>query len=240
MNEIVNGDAMQLVKETPDSSIDLIVLDPDYQDWDKFIKEGLIEESIRVIKDSGNILCFTKQPFDYNLRIATNQYFRREIIWSFENGGAWVSKQMPLVSFQKIYWLVKSNDFYFNPRTGLDYSEKTKEFKRPVKVFGGYCEEGKEFVKNEDGVWLRDHLHYNKPNCGDIPAKPKELIDIFVKCFCPVGGTVLDLFSGSGVVSVVARETKRNSKGSEINPKRADDIKARLKEPIQMSIFDFM
>lgn len=240
MNEIINGDAMQLIKDTPDNSVDLVILDPDYQDWDRFIEQGLLTESIRVIKNSGNILCFTKQPFDYKLRIAANQYFRREIIWSFENGGAWVSKQMPLVSFQKIFWLVKGSDFYFNPRTGVEYSDNTREFKRTNKVFGGYNEEGKDFKKSDEGVWIRDHLHYNKPNCGEIPAKPKELIEIFVKCFCPIGGTVLDLFSGSGVVSVVAKESKRNSKGSEIDTKRANDIQNKLNEPTQMSIFDFL
>ena len=240
MNEIVHGDAMKLLKNTPDNSVDLIILDPDYQDWDKFIGDGIITESIRAIKESGNILCFTKQPFDYTLRIVTNQFFRREIIWSFENGGAWVSKQMPLVSYQKIYWLVKSGEFYFNPRTGVEYSNNTREFKRTNKVFGGYFEDGKDFKMSDEGVWLRDHLHYNKPNCGDIPAKPKELIEIFVKCFCPVGGTVLDLFSGSGIVSVVAKESRRNSKGSEINPERAKDIEQKLKEPLQMSIFDYL
>ena len=238
MNEIVNADAMEYIASLPSNSFDLVILDPNYEQWDEFLGKGILEQTMRVLKDSGNVICFTKQPFDYNLRIAVNPYFRREIIWSFENGGAWVSKQMPLVSFQKIYWLVKSKNFFFNPRTGVDYSPNTNNFQRTNKVFQGYCAEGQEFVKSEDGIWLRDHLHYNKPNCGAIPQKPKELIEIFLKCFCPEKGSVLDLFGGSGVVSLIAKENRLNSKSAELDKERAQSIQEKLDEPQQMTIFD--
>ena len=110
--EILNGDALQLM-EASGNAYDLIILDPDYQDWGYMIENGLIEKALELLNPDGNILLFTKQPFDYNLRIKINPWFRREIVWTFENGGAWVSKKMPLVSTQKIYWMVKSNDFYF-------------------------------------------------------------------------------------------------------------------------------
>ena len=238
MGEIKNIDAIEYIEEFEDS-IDLIILDPDYQDWKQMIKAGLIEKCVRALKDSGNILCFTKQPFDYDLRIAVKPWFRREIIWSFDNGGAWVSKKMPLVSFQKIYWLTKTEEFFFNPRTGIGYSRNTKDFKRANKVFGGYNEEGKQFVKSEQGVWIRDHLHYNKPNCGEIPQKPMELIKIFIKCFCPPRGNVLDLFSGSGIVPLIADEMGNDYYASEKDAKRYEDIKEHLTDK-QMNIWDMI
>ncbi len=238
MGEIRNIDAIKYV-DGFENSIDLIILDPDYQDWSEMIEKGLIEKSVRALKETGNILCFTKQPFDYELRIAVNPWFRREIIWSFENGGAWVSKKMPLVSFQKIYWLTKTDQFYFNPRTGVEYSDNTKDFKRANKVFGGWKDEGKQFSKSEDGIWLRDHLHYNKPSCGEIPQKPDQLIKIFMQCFCPKKGTVLDLFSGSGVVPKVADEMGNNYYASELDEKRCADIQEKLKDR-QFSIWDFV
>lgn len=239
MNNVFNLDAMEYLNDCQEESFDLIILDPNYEQWTEFIEKGIIEKSIALLKDTGNILCFTKQPFDYDLRIAVNDFFRREIVWTFENGGAWVSKKMPLVSFQKIYWLVKSNDFFFNPRTGLAYNENTIDFQRSKKVFGGYEEKGHKFEKSDEGIWLRDHLHYNKPNCGAIPQKPKELIEIFIKCFCPPGGTVLDLFGGSGIVSRIAQENNINSCCTEIDKERADKIKELLNDPIQMNLFDY-
>lgn len=203
----------------PDT-FDLAILDPDYQDWEKLLDKGLLTKVLKILKPSGNILCFTKQPFDYALTLASRPYFRREIVWTFDNGGAWCSPKMPLVSSQKIYWLVKSKSFYFNPRTGLPYSEGTRNFKRKSKVFGDYMAEGREFKQSEEGVWLRDHLHYNKPNSGRIPAKPQELIDILVRCFSPEGGYVLDPFAGTGTTIDAAERMNREIFASEIDEDR--------------------
>lgn len=218
--EIVCKDALEYMDCFEDDFFDLIVLDPDYQDWKKLLQKGIIEKSIQKIKKTGNIICFTKQPFDFDLRIAVNPYFRREITWTFENGGAWCSPKMPLVSTQKLFWLVKGKDFYFNPRTGIQYSKNTKNFKRSKKVFGDYEAEGRQFVKSEEGVWLRDHLHYNKPQCGKIPAKPKELIEIILRCFSPENGNVLDPFTGSGSIPLIAENMLRNAYACDIDEER--------------------
>ena len=218
--EIVCANAFDYLSTFEDNTFDLVILDPDYQCWDDFINRGLIQESMRVLKNSGNVLCFTKQPFDYTLRQAVNPWFRREIIWTFENGGAWCSSKMPLISTQKIYWLVKSKDFYFSPRTGVPYNESTRDFKRKIKVFGDYEVEGRSFKKSNDGVWIRDHLHYNKPNSGKIPAKPQDLIDILVRCFSPDGGLILDPFVGSGTTINAAEKLGRDVFACEILEER--------------------
>lgn len=215
LDKIYNGDCMEYLCDLDDESIDLTILDPNYNDWDDLCEQGLICQAVRVTKVTGNIVMFTKQPFDYNLRNEVDHIFRREIIWSFCNGGAWVSNRMPLVSFQKIYWCTLGKDFYFNPRTGVEYSGGTKDFKRATKVFEGYYSEGRQFTKSNDGIWLRDHLHYNKPNFGPIPAKPIELIKIIVRCFCPDGGIVLDPFMGSGTTAVAANMLDRHYIGFE-------------------------
>ncbi len=62
MCELVNCDAMQYLQMMDDSSADLIILDPDYNDWNDMIEKGLIKEAHRVCKKTGNILCFTKLP----------------------------------------------------------------------------------------------------------------------------------------------------------------------------------
>jgi DNA modification methylase len=233
-NKLLHGNAMELIADIDDHSIDLTILDPDYQDWDRLCEEGLICEAVRVTKLTGNIICFTKQPFDYELRNEVNHIFRREIIWTFSNGGAWVSKKMPLVSFQKIYWLTLTKDFYINVRTGLGYNKNTKSNKRANKVFGNYKAEGKEFEKSEEGTWIRDHYHFNKPHSGNIPAKPKELINIIVNSFCPKYGIVLDPFFGSGTTGDVCKELDREFIGFEINEKRVNGYNSKS---IQKTLF---
>jgi DNA modification methylase len=218
MIKTILGDSTEEILKISPNSVDLVILDPDYQNWGKLCNNGFIENILTLLKSSGNILCFTKQPFDFELRNKIDPIFRRELIWSFTNGGAWVSNKMPLVSFQKIYWCVSSKDFYINVRTGLDYSEGTGSFKRKNKVFENYNVPGKQFTKSDKGTWIRDHYHYNKPHTGKIPSKPEKLIEILVNCFCPEGGLVLDPFMGSGVIGKISKKLKRDYIGVEIQP----------------------
>jgi len=217
--KLILGNAMELIEDINDHSIDLTILDPNYQDWDELCENGLICQAVRVTKLTGNIICFTKQPFDFELRNEVNHIFRREIIWSFSNGGAWVSNKMPLVSFQKIFWLTLTKDFFIDVRTGLNYNESTKSMKRSSKVFGDWKSDGKQFEKSNDGTWIRDHYHFNKPHTGKIPQKPMELIKILIKCFSPENGIVLDPFFGSGIVGDVCDELNRNFIAFEIDEK---------------------
>ena len=117
----------------------------------------------------------------------------------------------------KIYWLTPTKDFFFQPRTGGAYNSKTKAFKRKEKVFGGYSKEGRNFQPSEEGVWMRDHYHFNKPLTGSTPSKPEELIRIFLRCLCPPGGVVLNPFSGSGVIERVCIKEGLNFIGFENN-----------------------
>jgi len=223
-NKLICGDSRELILDINDNSIDLIILDPDYQNWDDLCNVGFIEQCIRILKDSGNIICFTKQPFDFKLRNHIDPVFRREFVWTFSNGGAWVSNKMPLVSFQKIFWLIKSKQFYFNPRTGLNYNSSTKSMKRKNKVFDGYNEEGRNFELSDEGTWIRDHYHYNKPHTGKIPSKPQELMKTIINCFSPENGLVFDPFVGSGISYFLCNEMKRNFIGFEIEQKRINNI----------------
>lgn len=233
--KLINGDALVEMSLFDDKSFDLIVLDPDYQDWERMCREGLICQAVRLLKPNGNIICFTKQPFDFELRCEVNYMMRREIVWTFTNGGAWVSNNLPLVSFQKIYWCSPFDKPFFNPRTGENYSENTKAFKRANKVFGGYNEEGRDFIPSEDGTWLRDHIHENKPTCGAIPAKPTRLMQLLVKCFCPQDGSVFDPFMGSGVLFDICRAWQIQYTGIELDNDRYNDIQQRAKQP---TLFD--
>ena len=218
-------DAIDGITELEDQSVDLSILDPNYQDWSKLIDQGLIDLVMRKTKPQGSLIAFTRQPFDYDLRVKIHPFHRRTIIWSFTNGGAWVSKTLPLVSHQMVFWFSASKQPHINVRTGQAYSHNTRTFKRSSKVFGDWKQDGREFSPSSEGTWMRDHYHFNKPHKGKTPAKPDELARILINCLCPQGGLVLDPFAGSGVFCRIAQSIGRSFIGFENSPEAYDALK---------------
>lgn len=61
---------------------------------------------------------------------------------------------------------------------------------------------------------------------------PEKLAEFFVKSFCPPGGTVLDVFSGSGTTVAVAAKLGRVGIGMDIRPCQIELGKRRLVEAV--------
>jgi len=220
------SDAINLLESIKDESVDLIILDPYYNDWDKFIERGLINESLRCLKESGNLICFTQQPFDFNIRQQCVENFRREIIWNYSKRPKWVSKRLPLVYHQKILWFVKSKKkHFFNCRSGMEYSENTVFGNKGFMVFEGYKERLGHYEKHPNGVWLPDVLTFDKPfKTLHKGQKPIELIEVILRCFSPADGVVLDPFIGFGTTVYASQGSERKIIGGDIDDIYFQDI----------------
>ena len=84
--QLLNGDCLQLMKQIPNKSIDMILCDLPYGTtqckWDSVIPfEPLWEHYNRVIKDNGAIVLFSQSPFDKVLACSNLNLFRYEWIW---------------------------------------------------------------------------------------------------------------------------------------------------------------
>ena len=86
MIQLQNGDCLELMKDIPDKSIDLILCDLPYGltrcDWDiPLDMNSMWGEYKRIIKDNGAILLFSIQPFTSDLIQSNRKMFRYEIVW---------------------------------------------------------------------------------------------------------------------------------------------------------------
>ena len=68
MIELMQGDCLEVMKEIPDGSVDMVLADPPYGTtackWDSIIDLGLMWEQLnRVIKHNGAIVMTASQPF---------------------------------------------------------------------------------------------------------------------------------------------------------------------------------
>jgi site-specific DNA-methyltransferase (adenine-specific) len=66
---------------------------------------------------------------------------------------------------------------------------------------------------------------------------PDKLASDLIRCFCPMGGTVMDCFAGSGTTLVAAAKCERGYVGVEISPEFVGIINKRLDSEYQPDIF---
>lgn len=91
MIDIKQGDCLELMKDIPDKSIDMILCDLPYgttrNKWDSVIPlNKLWKQYERIIKDNGAMVLFSQMPFSAELVHSNLKLFKYEWIWEKDNG----------------------------------------------------------------------------------------------------------------------------------------------------------
>ena len=99
--ELYKGDCLELMKDIPDKSIDMILCDLPYGTtackWDNVIPfEPLWEQYNRIIKDNGAVVLFGSEPFSSYLRLSNIKNYKYDWVWNKKKGGNIMNlKQQP-------------------------------------------------------------------------------------------------------------------------------------------------
>lgn len=88
-------------------------------------------------------------------------------------------------------------------------------------------------IRNKRTVWTVATKPYPEAHFATYPP---ELIEPCILAGCPVGGTVIDPFAGSGTTLEVAARLGRNSIGIELNPNYISLIEKRVRQYREQSI----
>lgn len=129
-HKIICGDCLDVMKDIPDKSIDMILCDLPYGTtsckWDTIIPlEGLWKEYNRIIKDDRAIVLTASQPFTTTLISSNIKMFRYEWIWNkSQSGNPFLVKKQPL----KIH----ENVLVFNAKRYFPIKRKGK-----IRIKGG-------------------------------------------------------------------------------------------------------
>lgn len=221
-------DAVEILKQIPDSSIQLILIDPPYnldlEHWDTYDNylewaKTWIDEIYRVLSDSGNCVIFGGFQYQdlkkgdlleilHYTRHSTKLRFVNLIIWYYKNGMS--AHRFFANRHEEAIWLSKTKKYYFDlDSVRIPYNEETKKlYKKDKRLNPESVEKG----KNPTNVWEISRLNGNsKERVGHPTQKPVEVIRRFVRGLSYPGSTVLDFFAGSGTTGRVCIEEGRNS-----------------------------
>lgn len=170
-------------------------------------------------------------------------YLRQDIIWHKPNPMPESVRDRCTKAHEYIFMLTKSDRYFFDSEAiqepAIGAGGPKTEGRGPgnwgVKEIGlpgerrnhgrsAAVANGRE-TRNRRSVWTVT----TKPFKGaHFATFPPDLIEPCILAGCPVGGTVLDPFGGSGTTAGVALKHNRNAVLCELNPKYADIIPDRI------------
>lgn len=167
---------------------------------------------------------------------------RNEIIWHKPNCMPSSVEDRFTVDFEKVFFFVKSKKYYFeqileplSENTDIEYRQnlrKDKEYESKEPYEKNFPKSFNIQGKNKRTVWSITTKGFSEAH---FATYPEALVEPMVKSGCPMGGTVLDVFSGSGTTGRVAIDNGRNYIGIELNPEYIEIQKRRL---CQQSLFE--
>ena len=241
---LFHGDCLEIMKEIPDKSIDMILCDLPYgttrNKWDTIIDlELLWKQYERIIKDNGAIVLFAQTPFDKVLGASNLKLLRYEWIWNKILGtGHLNAKKMPMKQHENILIFYKKMPTY-NPqkRYGEPYHKTPSKTPSTTGTtssnYGKHISLGSTSNGERYPVSILEFSNANRTNRFHPTQKPVELLEYLIKTYTNEKEIVLDNCMGSGSTGVACINTNRNFIGIELEEKYFNIAKQRIEKAIQ-------
>lgn len=227
INKIILGDCLEVMKDIPDKSIDLVLTDPPYGvtglEWDNDKTEWM-NDILRISKKDSAIVVFGTQPFTSKIIYEYRKHFRYCWVWNKKiAGNPLIAKYQPLKIHEDI----------------IVFSKKTHSY-YPIMIQGTMRKKGggksnllsmqmSETVN--DNYYPTSILEFSNSKRGQHPTeKPVELIKYLVQTYSKENDLILDPFLGSGTTAVACKQLKRNFIGIEISEKYCEIARQRLRQ----------
>lgn len=237
LSYIKQGDCLELMKEIPDGSVDMILCDLPFQvtqnKWDKLIDtQTLWREYNRVIKHNGAILLFAIPPFSSIISNEAIYMFRYSWYWHKPHTGQLNAKRMPLKNVEEILVFYHKQPTY-NPQfsIGEPYTVNRKNYK------GSSCygSQKDHSTVNNGFRYPTQILDFKVEQGGGCKRlhptqKPIALCEYLIKTYTNEGEVVLDNCMGSGTTCIAAINTNRKYIGFELNQDYFEIAQRRIEE----------
>ena len=232
--EILLGDCLELMKDIPSGSIDMILCDLPYGTtackWDCVLPlEKIWIEYKRLIKPNGAIVLTASQPFTSVLTCSNLDWFKYEWIWLKNQGSNFATvKYQPMKEHESVLVFANGKTIYnpiMQPRT-KSAQERLKyditEYKGDKReVFGGLKDNGKNMSYNKDERNPASYQFFEvvPRHKGTLhpTQKPVALFEYLIKTYTNEDEVVLDFTMGSGSTGVACRNTNRKFIGIELD-----------------------
>lgn len=244
--ELYQGNCLDLMKNIPDKSVDMILCDLPYGTtackWDSIIDLALLwEQYNRIIKDNGAIVLFGQEPFSSNVRCSNLEMYRYDWKWKKQRPSNFqlmgyqcgrVTEDIMIFSKAKACYVKNGNIMTYNPQV----IKREKPRKANAKIYGDTSRNILHDYKTADNYKIYEYkqpinvLEFNTVEKNKIhpTQKPIELCEYLVKTYTSENDVILDNCMGSGTTGVACKNLNRKFIGIELDEKYFNIAKERI------------
>lgn len=226
--KLMHGDCLELMKQIPDQSIDMVLCDLPYgttqNKWDVIIPfDDMWREYERIC--SGALVLHASQPFTSALVMSNPDWFRYSWVWEKSAAtGHLNAKRMPMKLHEDVVVFSKVPAPY-NPQGLVPFNKVTKRGNNGGNFGASGNENFQEFTN-----YPRSILRFaSDPKPVHPTQKPVALAEYLIRTYTNSGDTVLDNCMGSGTTGVACANTGRNFIGIEMDDKYFSIAESRIK-----------
>src|SRR4030067_490191 len=239
LNQVFLKDVLDLLKELPDGSVDVIYGDPDYnvgvkygdksytKTFDEYIEWyiELARESLRVLKDTGNMFLINYPKQNAYLRVQYLDHACYDVcdyVWVYNTNVGHTPKRFTTAHRSILHCRKGANNKFFKDAVALPYKNPTDKRIRRNLANGS---KGRMPYS-----WFEFNLVKNisKEKTYHACQIPQKLTEMLIKSSTNPKDVVLVLFGGSGAEIDVCRNFNRQFISAEIDKKYCDIINNRL------------
>ena len=221
MISLLQGDCLELMKDIPDGSVDMVLTDPPYGTtqckWDSIIDLPLMWEQLkRVVKPNGAIVMTASQPFTTTLISSNIKQFKYNWVWNKRQGTGFLNaKKQPLRSCEDVVVFYKKQPVY-NPQMRLGFTPYV--CKQGGTKTENYGKQSGAITKSDGSRYPLTLLEFARDKSKIHPTqKPIDLMEYLIKTYTNEGEIVLDFAMGSGTTGVACKNLGRSFIGMELD-----------------------
>lgn len=216
LNKVIQGDCLEVMKQIPDGSIDLVVTDPPY---------GINFQSAKRIESERFEVLANDEKIDAS--------FLKDLFTKLKEGGGlylftrWDVYPIWMLAVKEAGFMVKNCIVWDRMAHGMGDLDGAYAYQHDFIIF---ATKGRHLLKGQKRP--KDILKVCRPNPNDIvhpTQKPVELIKILLNNSSKEGDTILDCFGGSGTTHIACKQLGRNCITIELNPDYCKIAEERLK-----------
>ena len=243
-----NGDCLELMKDIPDGSVDMILCDLPYgktaSRWDKPLPfDELWKQYQRIIKGNGAIVLFGSEPFASSLRLSNPGMYKYDWVWIKNNATGFVNAKLkPMNKHEVVCVFSKGKTSNGNANNMPYYPQGLIPFGKEVRSGN---KKGRDntywrpsLKSSNEGGYVQQYTNYpttilrfDKPSKATHPTeKPVALLEYLIKTYTNPGDVVLDNCMGSGSTGVACVNTGRRFIGMELDKEYFDIAVRRIAE----------